>query len=308
MRNQHRKKHPGNHRSDLFALENKTTSLWGILKMKILMVNVPAVREKTEGGEFVRETLVPLWRKNLELAKQPDTKLTFRFAEEGFISEDFADCRYLPSLNEAAMYDAVVQGEKDGFDAAVITCFSDYRLWEAREAVGIPVASIGEASMLMAASMGLKFGVVTLSEFEIKNTKQMIDQYGLSSRSVPPTAMDGNPAEQEKAIIDAHRTIESFTVAARKLIAGGADIIIPGCGLTSPALRLAPGAEQAYPQGFTEVDGVPIADALSNALLMAENLVGLKRAGSTWINCSGFHPDKSAETGVISDHGRFWDC
>jgi Asp/Glu/hydantoin racemase len=74
--------------------------------------------------------------------------------------------------------------------------------------------SIGEASMLMAAAMGLKFGVVSLSEFEIKNTEKMIDQYGLTSRSVSPTAMDGNPAEQEKAIIDVRRTIESFTVVA----------------------------------------------------------------------------------------------
>jgi allantoin racemase len=276
--------------------------------MKILLVNVPAVKAQSEGGQFVRETLVPLWRKNLELVNQPRTQLTFRFAEKGFTSEDFADCRYLPSLNEAAMYDAVIQGEEDGFDAAVITCFSDYRLWEAREAAGIPVVSIGEASMLMAASMGLKFGIVTLSEFEIHNTKQLIDQYGLNSRSVPPTAMDVNPAEQENAIIDARRTIESFTVAARKLIASGADIIIPGCGLTSPALRLAPGAEKAYPRGFTEVDNVPIADVLSNALLMAENLVRLKRAGSTWINYNGFHPDKISETDSISDYGRFWDC
>jgi allantoin racemase len=277
-------------------------------KMKILLVNVPAVREQSESGQFVRETLVPLWRKNLELVKRPDTQLTFRFAEKGFTSDDFADCKYLPALNEAAMYDAVVQGEKDGFDAAVITCFSDYRLWEAREAVHIPVVSIGEASMLMAASMGLKFGVVTLSEFEIENTKQMIELYGLTPRSVPPTTMDGNPAEQENAIIDVRRTLASFTTAARKLIANGADVIIPGCGLTSPALRLAPGAEKAYPRGFTTVDNVPIADVLSNALLMAENLVGLKRAGSTWINCSGFHRDKIAQTGAISDYGRFWDC
>jgi hypothetical protein len=120
--------------------------------------------------------------------------------------------------------------------------------------------------------------------------------------------MDGNPAEQEKAIIDARRTIESFTVAARKLIASGADIIIPGCGLTSPALRLAPGAEKEYPRGFIEVDGVPIVDVLSNALLMAEALFSLKMAGSTWINSNGFHPDKIAETASISDYGRFWDC
>lgn len=276
--------------------------------MKILLVNVPAVKEHSASGQFVREVLVPLWRRNFEIVKRPDTQLTFRFAEKGVTSDDFADCKHLPFLNEAAMYDAVLQGEADGFDAAVITCFSDYRLWEAREAVNIPVVSIGEASMLTAAAMGLKFGVVTLSEFEIKANERLLDLYGLNSRSVPTLAMDGNPADQEGAIENAHQTIEAFKVISRKMIATGADIIIPGCGLTSPALRLAPGAENEYPNGLTEVDGVPIADILSEALLMAESLATLKKSGSAWINRKGFHINKIAEKSMDSDFVRFWDC
>ena len=275
--------------------------------MKILLVNVPAVKEHSESGQFVREVLVPLWRRNFEIVNRSDTQLTFRFAEKGLTSDDFADCKHLPFLNEAAMYDAVIQGEADGFDAVVITCFSDFRLWEAREAVNIPVVSIAEASMLTAAAMGLKFGVVTLSEFEIKVNEKLIDMYGLNSRSVPTLAMGGNPADQEGAIENALQTIENFKVIARKMIATGADIIIPGCGLTSPALRLAPGAEKDYPNGLTEVDGVPIADVLSDALLLAESLVTLKKNGSAWINHKGFHAEKITKTLSGTDYGCFWD-
>jgi Asp/Glu/hydantoin racemase len=276
--------------------------------MKILLANVPAVKEHSESGKFVKEVLVPLWRKNLNMVKRQDTEITFRFPEKGIIIEAFADCKYLPSLNLEALFDAVVQAEKDGFDAAMLTCFSDHRLWEIREVVNIPVVSIGESSMLMAAMMGLKFGVVTISQFSIHGTQETIAKYGFSTRSVAPLAIEEMGAEQEMAITDARHTIECFKKVARKLIANGADKLIPGCGLMSPALRLAPGVEKVYPQGLTEVDGVPVADVMSDTLLMAEALVTLKKSGAKWINRKGYHSRKVAEHSLNSDFGIFWDC
>lgn len=58
-------------------------------------------------------------------------------------------------------------------------------------------------------------------------------------------------------------------MSARELIADGAELLIPGCGLLFPALRLAPGAEKEYPHGLTEVDGVPVVDVMGETLKMA---------------------------------------
>jgi len=68
------------------------------------------------------------------------------------------------------------------------------------------------------------------------------------------------------ALMDAHREIKAFKEVAGELVADGADVLIPACGLMSPALLLAPGAEKEYPNGLTEVDGVPVMDAIGAAI------------------------------------------
>ncbi|HEY4277201.1 MAG TPA: aspartate/glutamate racemase family protein [Conexibacter sp.] len=50
--------------------------------------------------------------------------------------------------------------ERDGCAAAVIGCFYDGGLREAREALTIPVVGMGEASMLLAATLGHRFSII----------------------------------------------------------------------------------------------------------------------------------------------------
>ena len=49
-------------------------------------------------------------------------------------------------------------------------------------------------------------------------------------------------------------------------------------------LRFAPGMEKQYPNGVTEVDGVPIIDIEACAVKMVEAQVSLKKAGSSWVS------------------------
>ena len=103
-------------------------------------------------------------------------------------------------------------------------------------------------------------------------------------RPIPETA-----EEQPQALLDAHHGIEAFKKVARELIADGADVLIPACGLMAPALRLTPGAEREYPDGLVTIDGVPVLDVLGVTVKMAETLVGLKQAGSAWISRKAFY-------------------
>jgi Asp/Glu/hydantoin racemase len=282
--------------------------------MRILLAGVSAVEEDSERGQFVKTVLVPIWRRNLDLVKQKETKLTFRFPRWGLTGLDAFFYSYLHNLSAKSVFHAVVQAEKEGFDAAMITCFSDPLLWDIRQAVNIPVVSIGESSMLLATVMGYKFGVVTISPYTIHGQEQTIAEYGLRDRSAGVRAVSESGDEQPMALVDARHAIESFKRVARELIADGAEVIIPGCGLMSPALRLAPGAEEEYPNGLTEVDGVPVADVMGETIKMAEMLVTLKRAGSCWISRKGLYAQatpRAKEFGqmVLKDDGPgFWDC
>lgn len=281
--------------------------------MKILLANVAVAEEGSEAGQFVEKVLVPMWRRNLDLVKQKDTELTFRFPRWGITGLDGFFYSYLDMLNAKSVFHAVVRAEEEGFDAVMITCFGDPMLWAIRQAVNIPVVSLGESSMLLATMMGYKFGVVTISPYNIYEMEHTIDKYGLKERFAGAQPNPESGEEQAEALIDARHAIESFTKVAKKLIADGAEVLIPGCGLLSPALRLAPGAEKEYPNGFTDVDGVPVMDVMGATIRMAEMLVTLKQAGSPWISRKGVYAQATAqaiECGrmVLKDEGPgFWD-
>jgi allantoin racemase len=282
--------------------------------MRILVANVAAVEEDSEDGRFFRTVAAPLWRKSFGLAKQPDTELVFRFPRRGLSGLEGEMYSYLHHLAAAEIFHAVVQAERDGFDGALIACFHDPMLWEARQAVDIPVVGFGESSLVLATLMGRKFGVVTISPHSVHDTEENITKYGLKERCAGVRCVCESGAEQESAMVDARAAIESFSTAARELIAQGAEVLIPGCGLMAPVLRFAPGAEAEYPNGLTEVDGVPIADVYGNAIKCAETLVGLKQAGSCWISRKGLyaHASPAAIEGgrMVLEYGGpgFWDC
>lgn len=282
--------------------------------MRILVANVAACEEDSETGRFFKTAAVDLWRRSFGPAKQPDTELVFRFPRRGVTGLEGEMYSHLHHLADGQIFHAVVQAEHDGFDGALVACFHDPMLWDIRQAVDIPVVGFGESSMVLAAMMGRKFGVVTISPYSVHDTEENIAKYGFKDRCVGVRCLHESGREQEQAMADARAAIAAFTVAARELIAEGAELIIPGCGLLSPALRFATGAEADYPEGFRQVDGVPIADIYGNAIKCLETLVGLKRAGSCWISRKGLYAKPSADAIEVSrtvldyDGPGFWDC
>jgi Asp/Glu/hydantoin racemase len=187
-------------------------------------------------------------------------------------------------------------------------------LHQIRQAVNIPVASIGEASLLTACMMGNKFGIIHISELNILETRHTVEKNGLSHRLANIRSINEPPREQGGAIFNATHSIEKFKKVARELIDDGAEVLIPACGLMSPAMRLAPGATEQYPNGLTEVDGVPIVDVMSCGIKMAETLAELKKSGSSWISRKNMYarPTPAAlESGAMvlqDDRIKFWDA
>lgn len=281
---------------------------------RILVANVAAADENSEVGRVFKEVAVPLFRRSFGLAKQTDTELVFRFPRRGLSNLEAQPYGFLHSLSDSETLYMVMQAEREGFDGAIIACFHDPTLWSARQAVDIPVVAFGESSMLLATMMGRRFGLFCPSPLGVPEYEDKVVQYGLKDRCVGVVAGYLPAAEQEKAMFDARGAIEEFIAVSRQLIAQGAEVIVPGCGLISPCVRFAPGCESDYPDGLTEVDGVPIADIYGATVRAAETLIALKRGGSPWISRGGQYARASAEAlegarSVLEYTGPgFWDC
>ena len=279
--------------------------------MKLLVVGVNNTQEGSEAAQFMKGVF-GLWKKAADKVKEKDTTLTFRLPKGGVSDLQCWFHTYIHHLNDAETFHSIVQAEKDSFDAVMINCFLDPMLREIRQAVDIPVVSIGEASMRFAATIGKKFGVGMISEKSRYDYEEVIEKYGLKEQAIL-RPFGETPEEQALMATDAHHGIEAFEKMGREMIAEGAESLIAGCGLHAPGLRLAPGAEKEYPNGLTDVDGVPVIDVVGVTVKLAETLVRLKQAGSTWISRAGYFAQAPPEVvelghGVLEYRGPgFWD-
>jgi hypothetical protein len=73
------------------------------------------------------------------------------------------------------------------------------------------------------------------------------------------------------------------------------------------------GLEKKYPNGFWEIDGVPLIDVFGSAIKLTEILVTWKRQGLPWISRAGYYTritSEALESGhdIVADIGSYWDC
>jgi Asp/Glu/hydantoin racemase len=164
-----------------------------------------------------------------------------------------------------------IRAEREGFDAVAFGHMQDSGLWEARAAVGIPVLSLGETSMLHACMLGARSGIVTINPRFIPGFIQQVARYGLQQRVTQILSVDHQPGEFMRSFespADARKVIGEFVAQAERLIAGGVDVLIPGGGI--PMLLLAEAR-------IRSIGGAPVVDGLHVLLKQTELAVILRR-------------------------------
>lgn len=158
-------------------------------------------------------------------------------------------------FNAQQVCEAAVAAQTAGYDAFALGCFFDPALHEARSLVDIPVVSLTESCMLTACSLGRKFAIISLTDFQKMLTEDLASQYGLSSRLAGVVAMA--PAvklyelEGSGAVIDSIK--ERFAASCQEALRLGAEIIIPGDGVLNEFL---------VRHGMLSIDGAVVMDAL----------------------------------------------
>ena len=165
-----------------------------------------------------------------------------------------------------------IDAEADGCDAFVFGHFQEPGLYEARAACGIPVIGIGESSLLWAAHLGRRMGLVSIdSAFTVIHLEQ-VERYGLGARVVGIGAMEARVEDFEGAFADdvaaKQALIDAFEQEARTLIAQGADVLVVAGGPFGLLI--------ASERGMS-VDGVPVVNCTSVGLAWAEMDVRLHR-------------------------------
>jgi Asp/Glu/hydantoin racemase len=203
------------------------------MAMKVIVVHSVAAEENSPAGQWCKN-MADTERDCMKLVANPDTKIVMRFPKWGL--RDGLDGFFHPltnHLNDRNVYHQIVAAEKEGFDAAITACYYDPILRDLRTAVDIPVVGIAEASMHLAAMLGYRFGVVSISPQGAVMMDQNVDICGLRQKCVGVISMKDTDTgwladTLEHPPESLEKTISEFAAVARQLIACGADVICCG--------------------------------------------------------------------------------
>jgi Asp/Glu/hydantoin racemase len=166
-----------------------------------------------------------------------------------------------------------IQAEREGYDVFFMNHFQDVGLYEARAAVKMPVLGLGEATLLHACTMGRKLGLLAINPAFIPAHNEQIYRYGLQQRIAGIRAMEASIGDYMEAFTSPAKKSglqAIFEREARRLIDGGADVIVPTGGI--PMMLFGE-------QSDANVDGAPIVNGVTVVIKAAEMAVKLKRLG-----------------------------
>lgn len=201
-------------------------------------------------------------------------------------------------LNNRALLEGVLAAEEDGFDAVALGCFLDPVLDELKEVIDIPLLSLGECGMHIAAMLGRRFALLShTASLNTKFHRDLLHKYGLAQHAGPLVAFDMPFVELEAGLAgDAEACLGRIRAAGREAIAQGADVILLACGLMNLV---------AIRNGLTEIDGVPVLDVSGALMKLTEAMVVLRRTSGMRIGRTGFfeRPDRAEIDRVLGVYG-----
>ena len=205
----------------------------------------------------------------------PATKPAFETGEK----KDLA-YPYFQYLHGNQFLNNVMQAEKEGYDAFLLSTFPDPYLEVARTLVDIPVVGFGFSSMHTAASLGRRFGILCFLKDLMPYYVDNVRKYGLDQLGGPIRCLGLPYADIHKGFDDPKPVIEAFMRIAREMIeTDGVDVILPGEAPLGLLLQR---------NGIYRVDEVPIMDGSATTVKTAEMMVQLRRNSGMRVARQGY--------------------
>ena len=216
----------------------------------------------------------------------PDTEVDIKSVSPGL--QRIMDVHpYFFFLNKRPIIERIVEAEKQGYDAAVVGCFLDPGVSEARGIVNMPVIGLGESTMHFACQLGRKFGIVTVNEpSTISETEDKIRFHGLQYRVITQSVRGISMSTYDaftKGLQEPKMVAEDIVQKGKECVEEGANVVVVGCNGLAPLCTVSGVARLGREE-------IPLIDCLSVGIKTAEMVVELnKKLGLPFISRAGFY-------------------
>ena len=194
-------------------------------------------------------------------AKDEDTQLDICSLDRGPLHLEY---HYYEALILADTLHIIKKAENDGYDAAVIGCFYDPGLHEAREICDrMVVTAPAESAMHIATTLGHSFSILVGRKKWIPKMHQNVVKYGFEDHLASFKSLGMGVHDFQ---VDPAETERRMTAVSREAVENdGAEAIVLGCTI-----------EFGFYEQLQKEIGVPVLDATIAPLKYAEFLVGLR--------------------------------
>lgn len=205
---------------------------------------------------------------------RPDTVIDLHGMREGTYRSNYPgdDIKHagFQFLHTIQFMQGALCAEREGYDAFALSTLPEPGLHEIRTLVDIPVVGYGECAARAAVGAGRKFGALVFIPELAELFRCNVRRHGLGCRLVGAQDVGFRFADVLAGFDRPEPLIDRFCEAARKLIARGAEAIVPGEAPLNVLLAM---------NGVRDVDGVPVVDSLGAWVKAAEAEVLARRAG-----------------------------
>lgn len=181
--------------------------------MKIMIINPNSSLEMTAHLDRV-----------LSKIKGEHTELTVTCPPNGPLA---IESSYDEAMCAPGVLELVKKANEEKYDAVILACFSDPALEQAREISDILVTGIEEISLHVAAMLGSKFTVLTMTDKRVPSKEAHVRRFKLegSLASVRPLGMSVAEIEADEK----RACAQILKVAKEAAEKDGAEVIVLGC-------------------------------------------------------------------------------
>ena len=230
-------------------------------------------------------------RDHFRRVSQPGTVIDMHGMREGTYRTNYPgdDIRHagFQFLHALQFMQGAVMAERQGYDAFALSTLPEPGLHEIRTLVSIPVVGYGESAARAAVGDGRKFGALVFIPELAELYRENVRRHGLGCRLVGASDVGFRFTDVLAGFDQPAPLIDRFRMAARGLIARGAEAIVPGEAPLNVLLAM---------NGVTEVDGVAVVDSLGAWVRTAEAAVLTRRATAL--------PERTGYFGAVVDPVR----
>ena len=199
---------------------------------------------------------------NINSVKQDDTTVDVVSLKRG---PRHLNYYYYDALILTDTLNLIKKAEKEKYDAAIIGCFYDPGLREAREITDqIVISAPAEASIFIAAGLGYRFSIVVSSNKCIPKMHENLVNYGLINRLASFESINLEVYDFQK---DKRKTFYKILQAAERAVyQKNAEVIILGCTM-----------QVGFYKALQDSLKIPVIDSVIASLKYAEFMIELHK-------------------------------